>query len=249
MDTNRPAEPYIITPEWPAPRRVRAAQSTRRGGISRPPYDSLNLAEHTGDKAEDVAENRRLLREHLHLPADPAWLSQVHGIEVVPASGGSVPADAVWADRPGQVCVIMSADCLPVLFCDVAGEVVAAAHAGWRGLVGGVLEATIAAMRRPPSQLMAWLGPAIGPRAFEVGAEVRERFLAVDSTLADCFQPSLQGRWLADLYSLARRRLARAGVAAVYGGEFCTVRQTDLFYSYRGEGRTGRMATLIWLES
>jgi YfiH family protein len=249
VDTIRPDEPCLITPEWPAPRQVRAVQSTRRGGISQPPYDGLNLAEHTGDKAEDVAENRRLLCEYLHLPADPVWLNQVHGIEVVPASGGAAPADAVWSDRPGQVCAILSADCLPVLFCDVAGEVVAAAHAGWRGLASGVLEATIAAMQRPPSRLMAWLGPAIGPQSFEVGAEVRQRFLAVDPALADCFQPSPQGRWLADLYALARRRLARAGVSAVYGGGFCTARQTGLFYSYRSEGRTGRMATLIWLEA
>jgi YfiH family protein len=142
----------------------------------------------------------------------------------------------------------MSADCLPVLFCDEAGEVVAAAHAGWRGLAAGVLEATVAAMGRPPQRLLAWLGPAIGPAAFEVGGEVRQQFIAADPAAAACFRPSPQGRWLADLYALARQRLARAGVEAVYGGGFCTVRQSELFFSYRRDGRTGRMATLIWLE-
>lgn len=243
-------EPYLIKPQWPAPERVRAAQSTRIGGVSQPPYDGLNLAMHTDDNVQDVAENRRLLCGHLHLPAEPVWLKQVHGTQVVQASlGRNATADAVWADQPGQVCAIMSADCLPVLFCDLAGEVVAAAHAGWRGLAAGVLESTVAAMRRPPAELMAWLGPAISPQSFEVGDEVRERFLVADPAAGICFQPSPNGRWLADLYGLARSRLMRAGVTAVYGGGFCTVGQPELFYSYRREGRTGRMASLIWLES
>lgn len=250
MATIRHADLHIIIPDWPAPAQVHAAQSTRVGGVSLPPYDGFNLAVHTGDAQQAVAENRRLLRQSLQLPTEPVWLNQVHGREVVHASTGPASADAIWTDRPGQVCTIMSADCLPILFCDVAGEVVAAAHAGWRGLAGGVLEATIDAMGRPSSRLMAWLGPAIGPQAFEVGAEVRQRFLAVDPTAADCFQPSsAKGRWLADLYALARHRLAQAGVAAVFGGGFCTVRQSELFYSYRRDGRTGRMATLVWLES
>lgn len=245
---NIPAELAIITPDWPAPAAVRAAQTTRLGGVSRPPFDSLNLAEHTEDIAADVAENRRRLRQRLGLPAEPAWLTQVHGIDIVPAAAGSACADAAWTEQPGVACVVMSADCLPVLFCDEAGEVVAAAHAGWRGLAAGVLEATVAAMGRPPQRLLAWLGPAIGPEAFEVGGEVRQQFIATDPAAVACFRPSPQGRWLADLYALARQRLTRAGVEAVYGGGFCTVRQAELFFSYRRDGRTGRMATLIWLE-
>ncbi|HEX5514412.1 MAG TPA: peptidoglycan editing factor PgeF [Gammaproteobacteria bacterium] len=243
-----PAEPTIITPDWPAPASVRAAQTTRLGGVSRPPFDSFNLAQHTEDVAADVMENRRRLRQRLGLLAEPAWLTQVHGVDVVPAAAGPACADAAWTEQPGVPCVVMSADCLPVLFCDQAGEVVAAAHAGWRGLVGGVLEATVAAMGCPPQRLLAWLGPAIGPEAFEVGGEVRQQFIAADPAAAACFRPSPEGRWLADLYALARQRLTRAGVEAVYGGGFCTVRQAELFFSYRRDGRTGRMATLIWLE-
>lgn len=242
------AEAAIITPDWPAPNTVRAAQTTRLGGVSQTPFNSFNLAEHTGDEPATVAENRRRLRQYLRLPAEPAWLQQVHGIDAVPAGSAASCADAVWSDQAGEVCVVMSADCLPVLFCHTAGDVVAAAHAGWRGLVDGVLEATIAAMQRPPQSLLAWLGPAIGPQAFEVGAEVRERFVAMDAAAAQYFQPSPQGRWLADLYGLARQRLQRAGVEAIYGGGFCTVQQSELFFSYRREGRTGRMASLIWIQ-
>lgn len=243
-----PAEPQVIVPDWPAPAGVRAAQTTRLGGVSRPPFDGLNLALHTGDCGDHVAANRHRLRQHLELPAEPAWLEQVHGTDVVAAAAGPACADAAWADRPGVICAVMTADCLPVLLCDDGGETVAAAHAGWRGLADGVLEAVVAAMRRPSQRLLAWLGPAIGPDAFEVGDEVRQRFLAADPAAAGCFRRSPRGRWLADLYALARRRLARAGVEAVYGGGFCTVEQSDLFFSYRRDGRTGRMATLIWRE-
>lgn len=249
MRTMPTADPTIITPDWPAPANVRAAQTTRQGGVSRAPFETLNLGGHVGDDPGQVSANRARLQAALELPAEPVWLTQVHGVEVVPAAAGSACADASWADRPGVVCSIMTADCLPVLLCDDGGEVVAAAHAGWRGLVAGVLEATVAAMHRPPQRLLAWLGPAIGPDAFEVGDEVRQRFLAADAGAADCFQPSPAGRWLADLYALARRRLAQAGVEAVYGGEYCTVGQPELFFSYRRDGRTGRMASLIWLES
>ena len=165
MRTMPTADPTIITPDWPAPANVRAAQTTRQGGVSRPPFESLNLGGHVGDDPADVSANRALLQAALALPAEPVWLTQVHGIEVVPAAAGSACADASWADRPGVVCSIMTADCLPVLLCDDSGEVVAAAHAGWRGLVAGVLEATVAAMHRPPQRLLAWLGPAIGPRS------------------------------------------------------------------------------------
>jgi YfiH family protein len=243
-----PVEPHIIVPDWPAPAAVRAAQTTRLGGVSRMPFDSLNLGACAGDVAEHVAENRRLLRQRLNLPAEPVWLTQVHGADVASAAEGAARADAAWTDRPGVVCAIMTADCLPVLLCDRTGAAVAAAHAGWRGLAAGVLEATVAAMRRPPGRLLAWLGPAIGPEVFEVGDEVRQQFLAADPAAHVCFRRSPSGRWLADLYALARRRLARAGVEAVYGGGFCTVGQEDLFFSYRRDGRTGRMAALIWRE-
>lgn len=242
------AEPRLIVPDWPVPAHVRAAQTTRIGGISLPPYDTLNLGLHVDDDPNTVMRNRRRLQRHLQLSVEPTWLTQVHGTDVADAAAGPTTADASWTDRPGVVCSIMTADCLPALFCDAAGTIVAAAHAGWRGLVNGVLEATVAAMHRPPSKLLAWLGPAIGPDEFEVGDEVRQQFLAADRTSHRCFRPSPQGRWLADLYELARRRLARIGIQGVYGGGFCTVRQSELFFSYRRDGRTGRMATLIWLE-
>jgi len=239
----------LIVPDWPAPPNVRAAVSTRVGGVSAAPYDSFNLGAHTEDLPEHVAENRRRLRQALRLPAEPAWLTQVHGVEVVRAEVAPAEADAAWTDRAGTVCAILTADCLPVLFCDEGGEAVAAAHAGWRGLASGVLEATVAAMGRAPRTLMAWLGPAIGPDAFEVGAEVVDRFLVHDAGAADCFRPSPQGRWLADLYGLARRRLHRFGLERIYGGGFCTFHDRARFFSYRRDSRTGRMASLIWRDS
>lgn len=243
------AELFII-PDWPAPMTVRAVSTTRRGGISLPPYASLNLANHVGDDPADVAENRRRLAAKAGLPAEPAWLEQVHGVSVAAAEIvlRPVAADAAFTREPGRPCVVMTADCLPVLFCDRAGTVVAAAHAGWRGLAGGVLGATVARLATPAAELLAWLGPAIGPDAFEVGEEVRAAFLALDAGNAGCFQSSPAGRWLANLYELARRQLRGLGVSAVYGGEFCTFSEPERFFSYRRELCTGRMATLIWLE-
>jgi polyphenol oxidase len=237
-----------ITADWPAPARVRSLVTTRSGGVSAPPYDSLNLGEHVGDLPQSVAENRAILRAHL--PAEPAWLSQVHGTRVVDAAAvhDAPEADASVADRPGVVCAIMTADCLPVLFCDRAGTRVAAAHAGWRGLCAGVLEATVDAMGIAPAGLLAWMGPAIGPDAFEVGAEVREAFIAHDAASATAFSPIGDGKFLADLYRLARMRLHALGIDAVSGGEHCTVIDRSRFFSYRRDGRTGRMASLIWLE-
>lgn len=238
-----------IRPEWPASARVHAVTTTRRGGVSLPPYDSFNLATHVGDNPDAVTANRRALVDALSLPGEPAWLEQVHGTTVVDARAADAPpqADASVAFRPGVVCAVQTADCLPVLFCSRTGDRVAAAHAGWRGLVDGMLEATVAAMECEPVGLMAWLGPAIGPQAFEVGDEVREAFLARDNGAGACFVPNARGRWMADLYALARRRLARAGIDAVYGGGFCTYTEADRFFSYRRDGRTGRMATLIWI--
>ena len=240
-----------IIPHWPAPARVRAATSTRHGGVSPPPFDSLNLAGHVGDRAEHVAANRRRLGEALGLPADPHWLSQVHGTTVVDLDSGpdGLPeADASTTRRANTVCAVLTADCLPVLFCDRAGRQVAAAHAGWRGLAAGVLEATVAAFDAPPGELLAWLGPAIGPRAFEVGEAVRQAFCVVDPTATEAFVASRPGHWRADIYALARQRLARAGLTRVYGGGRCTFSEAGDFYSFRRAAETGRMASLIWLE-
>lgn len=243
----------LLIPDWPAPNRVRAVSTTRYGGVSAPPFDGLNLASHVGDDPACVAENRRRLAVVLGYSHQPAWLEQVHGCTVIPAETAisaktPVTADAAWTVTPGQPCVVLTADCLPVLLCNQAGTLAAAAHAGWRGLAGGVLPATVAGLAEPPKHLLAWLGPAIGPTAFEVGPEVRETFLALDAGNAACFQPSPAGRWLADLYALARRQLHDLGITAVYGGGFCTYRETERFFSYRRQAQTGRMATLIWLQ-
>lgn len=237
----------LILPAWPAPANVRALQTTRRGGVSAEPFASLNLGDHVGDDPTRVAANRARLAAAL--PAMPCWLSQVHGVLVVDAAGpAGCQADASFSRQPGAVCAVMTADCLPVLFCDRNGSVVAAAHAGWRGLVGGILEATLDAMGRPSGEVMAWLGPAIGPQAFEVGDDVRQACLAADVGAAACFVPCRPGKYLADLYTLARRRLLHRGVTHIYGGEYCTFQEADCFFSYRRDGVTGRMASLIWLE-
>lgn len=239
----------LIVPDWPAPGAVRAASTTRQGGFSHPPYDSLNLGDHVGDSGEQVTTNRRCLRETLNLPAEPVWLEQVHGARVVAAEQvtGMVQADASYTRQPGCICAVLTADCLPVLLCDQAGAQVAIVHGGWRGLTGGVLGSTLARMDGDSSNLLAWLGPAIGPSAFEVGDEVRQQFLDLDSGNAACFRASPAGRWLANIYGLARRQLHDLGVAAVYGGGWCTFSEPEHFFSYRRDGRTGRMASLIWL--
>ncbi|MDX1561110.1 MAG: peptidoglycan editing factor PgeF [Marinobacter sp.] len=239
----------LIVPDWPAPSWVQAACTTRGGGISKPPWHSLNLGAHVGDKPEDVAKNRALLRQWAEPGARSfGWLKQVHGTSVaLLPQAGEVAADASVTSQPGVVCAVMTADCLPVLFCDPAGRV-AAAHAGWRGLCDGVLERTVEHLGNPAG-VLAWLGPAIGPDQFEVGAEVREAFLLHDPQAAVAFVPSPRhsGRYLADLYELARQRLAAAGVLQVYGGGFCTVTDRERFFSYRRDGQTGRMASLIYI--
>ncbi len=240
-------EPVFLPADWSAPANVSAAVTTRVGGVSEPPFDSFNLARHVGDAPGAVAENRRRLVEALGLPAEPAWLEQVHGTRVADLDCGAPGrADACVSRGAGRVCAVLTADCLPVLFCDRAGSVVAAAHAGWRGLVGGVLEATVAAMGVPAEDVLAWLGPAIGPASFEVGSEVRDAFLERDGAASECFRPGRGDRWWADLYALARLRLAAAGVGRVSGGGFDTVADAGRFFSYRRDGRTGRMASLIW---
>lgn len=238
-----------IVPDWPAPPRVRALITTRAGGASSGAYAGLNLGLRSGDAAEDVARNRARLRQWL--PAEPLWLRQVHGTTVVEADGaeGDPEADAAYARRPGAVCAALTADCLPLLLCDEAGAKVAAVHAGWRGLCAGVIEQTLRAIDSPAQALLAYLGPAIGPRAYEVGAEVREAFVAADAPSAAAFAPGKPGKFYADLYALARRRLARSGVARIYGGGYCTYTERERFYSYRRDGATGRMASLIWMEA
>lgn len=236
-----------LIPDWPAPANVRTLQTLRTGGCSPAPWNSLNLGDHVGDDPGRVAANRASLRERL--PAEPLWLNQVHGTAVVDAASAvqRVAADAAFSRRPGAVCAVMTADCLPVLFCDRAGTVVAAAHAGWRGLLDGVLENTVAAMQVPPGELLVWLGPAIGPERFEVGDEVRAAFVARDAGAAACFAAHANGKWLADIYGLARQRMAGLGVVHVSGGNACTVSDAEHYFSYRRDGVTGRMATLIWL--
>lgn len=238
-----------LRPEWPAPANVCALQTLRGGGCSPAPWDSFNLGDHVGDEPARVVANRSLLRARL--PAEPAWLRQVHGTTVLDAALASADneADASFARVGGVVCAVMTADCLPVLFCDHSGSVVAAAHAGWRGLLAGVLEATIAAMGVAPSHLMAWLGPAIGGQSFEVGEEVRAAFIMRDEAASAAFVPVAGGKWLADLYLLARQRLRNCGVNAVYGGTACTFLEADRYFSYRRDGVTGRMASLIWLSA
>jgi YfiH family protein len=239
-----------LVPEWPVPPWVRACTTTRSGGISEGGYASLNLAEHVGDDPVCVTENRRRLFEALHLSAAPLWLRQMHGTTVVDAATvkPDCEADAAFVTRSGIACAVLTADCLPLLLCDSGGTRVAAVHAGWRGLLGGVIENSVRCLDCPGSRLLAWLGPAIGPGAFEVGDEVRDAFVAEDPQAAVAFRPSPAGRWLADIYELAWQRLARMHVTAVYGGHWCTVNDRERFYSYRRDGVTGRMASLIWLE-
>jgi len=237
-----------LSADWPAPPAVRTCITTRHGGVSTAPWAGLNLGAHVGDDPAAVASNRQLLVDTLGCA--PAWLEQTHSVNVVPADPTRVmPADASWTGEPGIACTIMTADCLPVLFCNRDGTRVAAAHAGWRGLAAGVLEQTVAAMQVRADELLVWLGPAIGPNAFEVGEEVRQAFVDRDPVAIQAFRPSGRaGPYLADIYRLARQRLALAGVVAVYGGGLCTFTDRQRFYSYRRDGQTGRFASLVWLD-
>lgn len=245
----------LIHPDWPAPGRVQAVFTTRLGGVSVGVFSGLNLGAHVEDDPACVADNRRQLREQLQLTQEPVWLTQVHGTKVYPVREAAeaqpaLPpqADAAVTRLVGVPLTVMTADCLPVLFCDRAGSVVATAHAGWRGLCDGVLEQTVAAMGAPSSEILAWLGPAIGSSAFEVGDEVRSAFVAQDPAAAEAFVPGMSaGKWLADLYRLARQRLNAVGVEQIYGGQLCTFSDPARFYSYRRDGQTGRMSGLIWL--
>ena len=244
--------PVLTEADWPAPASIRAFTTTRRGGVSRDAYASWNLAAHVGDEAAAVASNRATLLRLLPAGTRVQWLEQVHGNQVVEAPlGNAVSADACWTRQHGVACAVLTADCLPVLLCDRQGTRVAAVHAGWRGLLAGVLENTVTAMTCSPDDLLAWLGPAIGPTVYEVGPEVREAFLAAKgetrTSVAGCFTPSesRSGHYLADLYALARLRLGAAGVRHISGGNDCTYSNTKLYYSYRRDGQTGRMASVI----
>jgi len=238
----------LIKPDWDAPANIHGFTTTRNGGFSQGPWRSLNLGRSCGDDPEHVAQNRRLLSGLL--PGEPRWISQVHGTNAVSwdkANEPGVKADAIFSHAAGQVCAVLTADCLPVLFCDRAGTQVAVAHAGWRGLAAGVLEATVAAMQCEPEELMAWMGPAIGPEAFEVGKDVYDAFVNLNAENVIAFKPH-RDRWLADLYLLARLALTQAGVGQVTGGVYCTFSDASKFFSYRRDGVTGRMATVAWLE-
>jgi YfiH family protein len=263
----------LIIPAWPAPANVKALQTTRLGGFSSAPYDSLNLGSHVGDVPLAVERNRMLL--NTLLPSEPIWLEQAHGTVVANADRADClpQADACIARHRAAVCVVMTADCLPILLCDQQGSVVGAAHAGWKGLAAGVIEATVQAMNVAPQNLMAWLGPAISQQAFEVGAEVRALFVDADPQAAAAFTPSPHpsptrgegddsslpsrervpdraregAKYLADLYALTRLRLNALGITQIYGGDHCTYREREQFFSYRRDGKTGRMGTFIWL--
>ncbi len=240
----------FIQPDWPAPTPIKALSTTRLGGISQPPYDSLNLGLHVNDDHDKVLNNRRWLTRSAGLPSSPLWLEQVHGTRVIDANDwhAGIEADALFSRQAGQVCPVMTADCLPVLFCDDDGKMVAAAHAGWRGLLNGVLENTVSQFSCSANKILAWLGPAIGPQQFEVGSEVFDTFCSHSAAAGQAFRPHRSGHYLADIYLLARQRLNRLGVDKIYGGEHCTVAEADQFFSYRRDGETGRMASLIWIE-
>ncbi|WP_110876864.1 purine nucleoside phosphorylase YfiH [Franconibacter helveticus] len=239
----------LIIPQWPLPPGVAACSSTRVGGVSVAPWNSLNLGAHCGDDLAHVEENRNRVYAAANFPSKPVWLEQVHGKTVLKLTGepyASKRADASYSNTASAVCAVMTADCLPVLFCNKSGTEVAAAHAGWRGLCEGVLEETVACFQDEPQNIMAWLGPAIGPQAFEVGPEVREAFMEKDVQAESAFRP-VAGKYMADIYQLARQRLANVGVQHVYGGDRCTFTEEHDFFSYRRDRTTGRMASFIWL--
>jgi YfiH family protein len=237
-----------LTPDWPAPVNIHAATTLRLGGVSCGAFNSLNIAMHVGDNVDCVQQNRQIMQQVLALPSEPIWLAQIHSNQVVKAVKTSEPpqADASYSNESGVVCAVMTADCLPLLVCTTDGRQIAAIHAGWRGLLAGVIDNTIAALQTPPSTLLVWLGPAIGVECFEVGAEVRAAFIAKSSTFMSAFTEKSNGQWLADIYQLARINLTTLGIHAIYGGDFCTVTEEARFYSYRRDKETGRMATLIW---
>lgn len=242
----------FIYPTWPAPAYVKAVTTTRHGGFSVGPYTSFNLSNRVGDEPGNVRRNRALLRETLKLPTDPLWLTQVHGNRVIDAfdAAPGEEADGCVTGTGGVVCAVLTADCLPLFLCDRRSTRIGVLHVGWRGLVAGVIEEGLRKIQLTPTNILAWLGPAIGPSAYEVGVEVRQAFVDRDPDCAEAFTPvpDRPGHWLADLYDLARRRLRAQGVHEIFGGLRCTLRERNLFYSHRRDGPCGRMASLIWLD-
>ncbi|MFQ5470143.1 MAG: peptidoglycan editing factor PgeF [Gammaproteobacteria bacterium] len=239
-----------IVPDWPAPANVRACSTYRFGGISKPPFGTLNLADHVGDDSTNVRVNRQKLVDRLQLPETPRWLSQYHSDVVVNAedSSGLAEADASFTSSRNVVCAVLTADCLPVLVCNKSGTRVAAIHAGWRGLYAGIIENTIQALAIAPEETLVWLGPAIGPTAYEVGREVYHHFVDNNVNASRAFEASRPGHWFANLYELARIELRATGIQNVWGGNHCTYTESQCFFSYRREGVTGRMATIIWFD-
>lgn len=240
---------YIL-PTWSVPSTIKALTTTRKGGVSRPPFDHLNLGDHVNDDPITVAQNRCLLQQALNLPHPPIYLNQTHSTNVLqlPCPTQNCEADAVYTDQPNQVCLVMTADCLPALFCSADGTEIAAAHAGWRGLCDGILETTAAKFRCPATQIHVWLGPAIGATAFQIGQEVIDQFCAVDPQAKCAFvpDPTTSGKFLGNLYQIARQRLNQLGIDKISGGDYCTYTDPERFFSYRRDKTTGRMATLIW---
>ena len=237
---------HCLQADWPAPPNIHALTTLRTGGVSLGKYASLNLAMHVGDDPDLVKQNRGLLQTWLNMPSEPIWLSQTHSNRAVEAivTASSQPADASYTDKPGVVCAVLTADCLPLLVCATDGNEIAAIHAGWRGLLDGVIENTINALQN--RDVLVWLGPAIGPDCFEVGPEVRDAYLTKAMAYAPAFTPASPGKWLADIYQLAKITLSSLGISNIYGGHFCTMTDHERFYSYRRDKETGRMATLIW---
>jgi purine-nucleoside/S-methyl-5'-thioadenosine phosphorylase / adenosine deaminase len=239
----------LIIPNWPAPNNIKAISTTRHGGYSLAPYAQLNLGSHVGDDPHLVEQNHEYITQSANLPEEPRWLDQVHGTTVINSQHWhqDIKADAVFSQHTDHVCAVMTADCLPILLCNQQGNTVAAIHAGWRGLAAGIIEKTLQTFSCEPSEIMAWLGPSIGPSQFEVGLEVYELFVANDPIASEAFKIKDPQHYLADIYLLARQRLQENNVEKVFGGDFCTVSDEERFFSYRRDGITGRMASMIWI--
>lgn len=240
----------LIIPDWPAPSWIKAATTTRQGGFSNPPFNSLNLGLFVGDNADSVAQNHQLIKSSLGLTKEPLWLKQVHGTRVIAANASSdLVADAIYSHEPQVVCAVQTADCLPLLVCNRTRYCVAAIHAGWKGLAAGIIENSIQALDCPTADLLVWLGPAIGPQAFVVGEEVTNAFIEKDPKAQKAFKRVDHKHWLANLYLLAKQRLHSLGINAIYGGKYCTYTNKEQFFSFRRDKVTGRMASLIWVNA
>lgn len=239
----------ILIPDWPAPKHIKAFSTTRLDGFSHSPYDSFNLGYSVGDQHENVSKNREHLKQILNLPTEPLWLSQIHSTVIYKVDQETMPqnADGSYTTLKNTVCIVMTADCLPILLCDLSGTQIAAVHAGWRGLAEGVIESALNCFNHVNNKIIAWIGPAIGKTFYEVGDDIRDKFLEINEDFSKAFQPYKQSKWLADMNFIARQRLEKSGVSAIYGGNLCTYADTERFFSYRRDGVTGRMASLIWI--